>query len=322
MKEEGRRLVFQYREEHPERVDIFLSDRIQGMSRSHVQKIIRTGGVRLNQTFAKPGVKLRDGDLLEVNLPPPTRLEAVAEDIPIRIIYEDRAIIVVDKPAGMVVHPGPGNEQGTLVNALLHHIPDLEGIGGVLRPGVVHRLDKGTSGVMVVAKTDLAHTNLSAQFRARSVMKEYIALVHGLTEREKGEIQFPIGRHPKDRKRLSTMSKRGKEAVTKWWVIKWFHHFSLIRVQIKTGRTHQIRVHMSSIHHPVVGDKTYGGIQRNAGLENRLVRERLNSLKRPFLHAKTCGFAHPVTGENMKYEAPLPGDLHDMILFLERHDQG
>jgi 23S rRNA pseudouridine1911/1915/1917 synthase len=175
---------------------------------------------------------------------------------------------------------------------------------------------------MVVAKTDLAHVHLSAQFKARSVMKEYIALVHGRTEREKGEVQLPIGRHPKDRKRLSTLSKRGKEAVTRWWIIKWFHHFSLIRVQIETGRTHQIRVHMSSIHHPVVGDKIYGGIRRNAGLENRLVRERLNSLQRPFLHAKACGFTHPVIGKNMKYETPLPGDLRDMILFLEKHDQG
>jgi len=321
VKEGARRLVFQYLEEHPKRVDIFLSDQIPGMTRSQIQKIIRAGGVRLNKLLAKPGWKLNDGDLLEVDLLPTKGMEAVAEDIPLRVLHEDQAIIVVDKPSGMVVHPGPGNERGTLVNALLHYLPDLEGIGEALRPGIVHRLDKGTSGVMVIAKSNLAHIHLSAQFKARSVMKEYIALVHGLMEKEKGEIIFPIGRHPKDRKRLSTLSKRGREAKTDWWMINRFQHFSLIGAQIKTGRTHQIRVHLSSINHPVVGDKTYGGMRKDTDLQNRLVTERLKALKRPLLHAKTCGFIHPVTGENLEYEAPLPEDFHDMILFLERHDQ-
>jgi 23S rRNA pseudouridine1911/1915/1917 synthase len=321
MKDEARKLAFQYRLEQPKRLDIFLSDQIHGITRSHIQKIIRAGGVRINRLLAKPGVKLKDGDLLEVDIPPAKRMEAVAEDIPIRVLYEDNDVIVVDKPSGMVVHPGPGNERGTLVNALLYHLPDLEGIGGFLRPGIVHRLDKGTSGVMVVAKNNLAHVDLSAQFKARSVMKEYTALVHGIMEREKGEIRLPIGRHPKDRKRLSTISNRGKEAVTTWWVIKWFTHFSLIGVRIKTGRTHQIRVHLSSIHHPVVGDRTYGGMRGNVGSDNRSVRESLRALKRPFLHAKICGFVHPVTREKMIYEAPLPKDLNDMILFLESEDR-
>ena len=321
MNDRAKKHVFQYRLERPKRVDTFLSDQIPGITRSHIQKIIKAGGARINRLTAKAGVKLKDGDLLEVDIPPVKKMEAVAEDIPIRVLYEDSDIIVVDKPSGMVVHPGPGNERGTLVNALLHHIPDLEGIGGLLRPGIVHRLDKGTSGVMVVAKNDFAHVDLSAQFKARSVKKEYIALVHGIMEREEGEIRLPIGRHPKDRKRLSTISRKGKEAVTTWWVIKWFNHFSLIGVRIKTGRTHQIRVHLSSNHHPVVGDRTYGRMRGNIGPDNRSIKEGPWALKRPFLHAKSCGFVHPATREKMVYEAPLPEDLNDMILFLEGNDR-
>jgi 23S rRNA pseudouridine1911/1915/1917 synthase len=222
--------------------------------------------------------------------------------------YEDDHLIVVDKPAGLVVHPSAGHRTGTLVHALLHHCRDLSGIGGVLRPGIVHRLDKGTSGLLVAAKSDPAHRHLAAQFKAHSIEREYLALVRGEPGAESGSIDAPIGRHPSDRKRLSTRGKRGRPAVTHWRVEVRYRGLTLLRVRLETGRTHQVRVHLASAGLPVAGDPVYGGgrkVTRSLGLE------------RQALHAARLGFEHPVSGERMSFESPLPADLHRAIVGLE-----
>lgn len=237
------------------------------------------------------------------------------ESIPLRIVFEDAQLLVIDKPAGLVVHPGAGRSSGTLVNALLHHVKDLSGVGGVLRPGIVHRLDRGTSGLMVVAKHDAAHRALQAQFAARSVLKEYLALVLGVPRKKQAEIAAAIGRDPVQRKKMSVGAPRGREARSRYELLEGFDGAALLRVRIFTGRTHQVRVHLASIGHPVLGDASYGG-RREPAARQAALREALLSLTRPALHAARLAFAHPLSGARLEFSSPLPPDLEAAIEHL------
>jgi 23S rRNA pseudouridine1911/1915/1917 synthase len=262
-------------------------------------------------------MRLKEGQSVSLTIPEPEEPGARAEAIPLSILYEDPHLLVVDKPAGMVVHPGAGNYSGTLVNALLHHCPDLPGIGGVLRPGIVHRLDKDTSGVLVVAKDDVTHRGLSEQFKKHTPTRRYIGIVFGRLADE-GQVSASIGRHPADRKKMSARPKKGREAQTHWKVLRRFGRFDLVEFRLTTGRTHQIRVHLSSIGHPILGDPLYGGRKRMAGVEPLSLRRGLQRLKRQALHARSLGFTHPVTGERLEFSSPIPEDLEEAIRFLEK----
>ena len=301
-----RQMVITIQPEHDGlRLDRVLASEIAGHSRSQIQRLIDEGHVSLARVkTVKPNTAVRDGDVISVNLPEPVAATPAAEEIPLEVLFEDRDLIVINKPAGMVVHPGAGHGGGTLVNALLHHVTDLSGIGGQLRPGIVHRLDKGTSGVMVVAKNDAAHQELARQFQDREVEKEYVALVWGLVHQRK-RIDIPIGRDPVHREKISTRARRARSAVTR---VTWARHvpgLSLLRIAIQTGRTHQIRVHLNAIGHPIVGDSLYGGVHRRVPHELRV----LQRLTRPFLHAERLAFSHPCTAESFEFKAPLPDDL-------------
>ena len=290
-----------------ERLDTFLAGALPGHSRSQLQKLIKDGHVS-GVKGLRASTPVKTGQRFVVDLPAPEPATAVAEDLPLTILYEDADIVVIDKPAGMVVHPGAGHRSGTLVNALLHHVDDLSGVGGELRPGIVHRLDRGTSGVMIAAKNDAAHQELSRQFHDREVEKEYIALVWGLVQAGK-RIDAPIGRDPNDRQKMSTRARRARNAVTRvTWALN-LRGVSLIHVAIATGRTHQIRVHLSAIGHPVVGDPTYGGVHRHVADDVRAVQR----LERPFLHAARLKFTHPTDKRVMEFESPLPSDLESVI---------
>ncbi len=286
------------------RLDRFLTDEVNGLSRSRIQQLIRDGRVTVGGRLAKPSVAIREGDTVQVDIPPPVDAAPAAEDIPLTVLYEDDDLLVLDKPAGLVVHPAPGHTGGTLVNALLHHMPDLIGIGGERRPGIVHRLDRGTSGVMVVAKNDLAHEALSRQFHDRTVEKDYIALVWGVVQAGR-RIDLPIGRDPVHRKKMSARARRARTAVTRIVRARSFKGVSLVRVAIHSGRTHQIRVHLSAIGHPVIGDSLYGGVRRRMPGDLRA----LARLDRPFLHAERLAFRHPRDERPMTFTAPLPPDL-------------
>jgi 23S rRNA pseudouridine1911/1915/1917 synthase len=295
------------------RLDRVLASEISGYSRSQLQRLIEEGHITLPRVKAiKANTSVRDGDVITVVLPEPIAPVAVAEALPLEIVYQDPDVIVVNKPAGMVVHPGAGHESGTLVNALLHHVTDLSGIGGELRPGIVHRLDKGTSGVMVVAKHDRAHQELARQFHDREVEKEYVALVWGLVQQRK-RIDMPIGRDPVHREKISTRARRARSAVTR---VTWARHIpglSLLRIAIQTGRTHQIRVHLNAIGHPIVGDSLYGGVHRRVPNHLRAVQR----LSRPFLHAERLAFTQPTTGEHLEFKAPLPEELRSALDAVE-----
>jgi 23S rRNA pseudouridine1911/1915/1917 synthase len=291
------------------RLDKLLADEIPGHSRSQLQRLIEEGHVTLPRvTKVKSNTLVRDGDVIDIDVPAPIESTVTAEELPLDILYQDEDVIVVNKPAGMVVHPAAGHTSGTLVNALLHHVHDLSGIGGELRPGIVHRLDKGTSGVMVIAKNDAAHQELARQFHDREVEKQYIALVWGLVQQRK-RIELAIGRDPVHREKISTRARRARAAVTR---VTWARHIpgaSLLRVAIATGRTHQIRVHLSAIGHPIVGDSLYGGVHRRVAHDLRAVQR----LERPFLHAERLAFTHPRSGEAMVFTAPLPDDLRRVL---------
>lgn len=303
--------------EEGKRLDVFLSIHLESCSRSHAASLISQKLVQVNEATRKPGYRLKPGDEVTGNVPAPEPVDYLPEPIPLDILFEDDQIIVVNKPAGMVVHPAPGNETGTLVNALLHHCSDLAGIGGQQRPGIVHRLDKDTSGTLVVAKTGVSHAELSRQFKQRSVQKTYLALVIGALTESKGVIDLPIGRHPQDRKRMSTVSHRPRNAETHWRVREQFSGCSLLEVGLKTGRTHQIRVHCSAIHHPIIGDPVYGPKRRKYptgahGL-TKSVADILAGARRQMLHAWRLSCNHPVSGEALAFQSPLPKDLSEIL---------
>jgi 23S rRNA pseudouridine1911/1915/1917 synthase len=310
-------ITLTYTETDTERLDSFIARSVDGLSRSAVQRLIEDGEVAVNDLQAKASLKLKNGDTVSVNLPPPVATEAEPEQIPLDILYEDGELIVINKPAGMVVHPGAGNPSGTLVNALLGHCGDLAGIGGELRPGIVHRIDKETSGLLVAAKNDRAHLHLAAQFKAHSIKRIYIALAFGSPKEDKGRIEGGIGRHPTDRKRMSGAARHGKHAVTHWKVIGRFPGITLMQLRLETGRTHQIRVHLAESGHPLVGDPVYGGTDRTANLSDPVLRSLIKKLGRQALHAKTLGFIHPVSGEYMEFDSELPNDMQEIIGYLE-----
>jgi 23S rRNA pseudouridine1911/1915/1917 synthase len=297
------------------RLDAWLARRLPALSRSRIRALIDAGHVSLDGSRPRASTHVKAGQAATLALPAPAPAAPVPENIPLRVVHEDASLLVVDKPAGLVVHPGAGHASGTLVNALLAGVRDLSGIGGVLRPGIVHRLDRGTSGLLVVAKDDEAHRALVRQFAGRSVEKEYLALVLGNPQRASGEIATPIGRDPVHRKRMSTRAPRGREARTSWSVAERFDGAALLRVRIHTGRTHQIRVHLASIGHPVAGDPVYGGT-RTPSSRRAVGRLALQALERPALHAARLAFDHPRTGARCSFEAPLPADLEAALAAL------
>jgi 23S rRNA pseudouridine1911/1915/1917 synthase len=289
-----------------QRVDVWIAEKGLDLSRTHIKKISQENGLRINGKFAKAGSKINLGDEIIIQIPDPKPLLVSAEDIPIEILYEDRDIIVVNKRRGMVVHPGAGNYEGTLVNALLSKYKDqLSTINGVVRPGIVHRIDKDTSGVLVVARNNHSHESLSSLFQTHDIRREYWALIEGVIEQEKGEINAPIGRHPVDRKKMAVNTKNGKNAVTHFKVLKRFQKETLVGITLETGRTHQIRVHMSHIGFPLVGDPVYGNKKSKHPLTGQL------------LHAKILGFKHPSTGEYMEFTTHLPEDFQKVLRDLD-----
>jgi 23S rRNA pseudouridine1911/1915/1917 synthase len=290
------------------RLDNFLTAHLPEQSRSQIQRLIKDGAVKGPGKGIRASTPVRTGQTFTIDIPEPRAASPEPEELPLRIVYEDRDLLVIDKPAGMVVHPAAGHDSGTLVNALLHHVKDLSGIGGELRPGIVHRLDRGTSGLMVVAKSDRAHNELARQFADREVEKEYVALVWGVVQAGR-RIDEPIGRDPKDRQKMSTRARRARSAVTRVTYARHFKGVSLLKVAIATGRTHQIRVHLSAIGHPIVGDATYGGIHRRVPNNLRAVMR----LERPFLHSARLCFTHPADGRRVEFDSPLPPDLDDVI---------
>jgi 23S rRNA pseudouridine1911/1915/1917 synthase len=301
-----------------QRLDAFLAQTIADLTRSAAQRLIDGGLVHLGGSVPKASVKLRAGDRLTVEIPPPEPTAAQPEEIPLEILYEDRDLVVVNKPAGMVVHPGAGNREGTLVNALLGHCGDLSGIGGEVRPGIVHRIDKDTSGVLVVAKNDGAHQKLAAQFSAHTVKRIYLALVFGAMKTDTGRVEGVIGRHPTDRTKMSGAARHGKHAVTHWRVVGRYPGICLLRLRLETGRTHQIRVHLSESGHPLVGDEVYGGSGRVANLKDPGLRSLVKELGRQALHAKTLGFIHPSSGDYLEFDTELPPDMQGILDYLER----
>jgi 23S rRNA pseudouridine1911/1915/1917 synthase len=277
-------------------------------SRTFLQRLIKEGVITVNDRAVKPNHTLQAGDRVRLMMPEPKKIEVVAQAIPLDVLYEDRHIVVINKPAGLVVHPAPGNYDRTLVNALLYHCKDLSEIGGRERPGIVHRLDKDTSGIMVIAKTDAAHRALSRQFKEHTIRRVYTALVLGVLKKRKGTISLAIGRDVRDRKRISHRTHSPKEAVTDYRVIERFKDGSWVEALPQTGRTHQIRVHFASIGHPVLGDRTYGG--------SRVSQIDEAPVPRQMLHARVLGFTHPATGERRDFTAPLPPDFEECLLRL------
>ncbi|MDU2066314.1 MAG: RluA family pseudouridine synthase [Sporomusaceae bacterium] len=286
------------------RIDMVLTEQYPELTRTYIQKLIGCGNLMINGKVTKANYKLREGDQGTFLIPPPEELNVVAENLPLHILYEDESMIVINKARGMVVHPAPGNYNGTLVNALLYHCDSLSGINGVIRPGIVHRLDKDTSGVMVVAKTDQAHLSLSQQIQEKSATREYRALVHGIIGEEQGRIEAPIGRHPIDRKKMAVTPQNSKAATTLFTVTERFKEHSFVLCKLLTGRTHQIRVHMAYIGHPLVSDPLYGP----TGKKNY---DRLISGQA--LHSERLSLKHPVTGELMEFIAPMPDDMEQLL---------
>lgn len=292
-----------------ERLDKYIVLQYPDISRSQIQRLIATGHIRINGIEQPtPGLKVKAGHLIKISIPPPEPISIEPSPIPIHILYEDSCILVIEKPPGLVVHPGAGREEKTLVHALLHHCKDLSGIGGKIRPGIVHRLDKDTSGLMVAAKSDLGHDALIKEFKAGLVKKTYTALVLGKMRDKSGRINLPIGRHPIDRKKMSVAAKNGKQAVTEWRMEETIGAVSLLSIDIHTGRTHQIRVHMAHMGHPIIGDSLYGG---PAVL--KIGRKEPLPVPRQMLHASRLRLKHPITGQDMEWASDPPDDMADVI---------
>ena len=289
-----------------ERADAFLARCADGLTRSAAQRLLEEGAVTVNGAAVKKNYKTAPGDRFEVTLPDPEPVDVVPQDIPLDVVYEDGDVIVVNKPVGMVVHPAPGHPDGTLVNALLYHCGDsLSGINGELRPGIVHRIDRDTSGLLIAAKNDKAHLALAAQLQDHSLYREYEAVVHGGFHEDEGTVDAPIGRHPTDRKRMAVLWDGGREAVTHWTVVARYGPYTHLRCRLETGRTHQIRVHLASIGHPLLGDEVYGG-------------KPFPGLAGQCLHARRLTFAHPATGEQTTVESPLPDWFEAALQKIER----
>lgn len=301
-------------EQQGRRIDLFLSDLIPELSRSHIQRLIRDGQVRVNGAVVKPSYEARLGDTILAEIPDPDPETAlVPEPMPLVVLHEDDDLIIINKPPGLVVHPGAGHSEGTLVHGLLAHSPHLAMQGSPLRPGIVHRLDKDTSGALVIAKSERAYLDLIKQFKEHGVKKEYLALVHGSPAQREGEIRTLLGRHPTERKKISVLPRGGREAVSHWMLEKSWGDASLLKVTIETGRTHQIRVHLSYINHPVIGDETYGGGARRARMaKSDAIRALLLDARRQMLHARRLEFMHPTRGGAVVAIAPLPDDFRHM----------
>jgi len=282
------------------RLDLFLAGEAP-LSRSHVQKLIDAGMATVNGKVCRANTRLREGDLVILNVPEPEGLTVGAEPIPLDIYYEDGDVVVVNKPRGMVVHPAEGNHSGTLVNALLYHCRDLSGINGVLRPGIVHRLDKDTSGLLMAAKNDAAHLSLAAQLKDRQVLRRYLALAHGRLKEEAGTVDAPIGRDPRDRQKMAVVPRNARHAVTHYRVLERFHQYTYLELRLETGRTHQIRAHLAYIGSPVLGDLKYGPARNQLGLVGQ------------FLHAAVLGFRHPQSAQYLEFTAPLPLELQVVL---------
>jgi 23S rRNA pseudouridine1911/1915/1917 synthase len=299
------------------RIDLFLANKNIGLSRSRIQKLISEQNILVDGRSTKPSYKIKGNEKITIKVPPLEKLSLEPEDIPLDILYEDSDLLVVDKKAGMVVHPALGNYSHTLVNALLFHCKDLSGINGVLRPGIVHRLDKNTSGLLVVAKNDFAHLSLAEQIKNRTLMREYVAIVWGHMPLDKGIIEAPIGRSLKDRKKMTVTRLKGRESLTEYQVQERFDLCDLLSIRLKTGRTHQIRVHLSYLNHPVLGDPEYGGRQKwIKGVHDQyrpLAQRLLNLIDRQALHAKKLGFIHPRTKEYKEFESSLPEDIENVL---------
>ena len=296
------KIEFICQENNSIRIDKFLAEEMKDLTRSHIQKLVDEGFVLLNGIVPKGNAKVKQGDKIEVSIPDAEEIDVLPEDIPLDIVYEDDCMLVVNKPQGMVVHPAAGNYTGTMVNALLYYCGDsLSGINGEKCPGILHRIDKDTSGLLLVAKNDIAHIKLSEQIKEHSLTREYFALVHGNIKEDSGTIDAPIGRHPEDRKKMTITDKNSREAVTHYFVEERFGKYTLVRCRLETGRTHQIRVHMSKNGHPIVGDKTYG------------VKKEEFSLKGQLLHAHKVGFIHPITETYMEFSREVPEYYEEVL---------
>ena len=288
-----------------DRIDKFLSEQCEELSRSFIQKLLKSGEVFVGQKPVKARYKVSEGDVITFEVPEAVEPEIVAEEIPLDIVYEAHDVILVNKPKGMVVHPAAGHYSGTLVNALMFHCKDdLSGINGVLRPGIVHRIDMDTTGVLIACKNDLAHNSIAEQLKEHSITRRYQAIVHGVLKQDEGTVDAPIGRHPQDRKKMCINQQNGKHAVTHYKVLKRFDKFTHIECRLETGRTHQIRVHMASLGHPLLGDAVYGPAKSPHKLQGQT------------LHAGILGFVHPRTGEYMEYSAPLPEYFERLLNIL------
>ena len=288
-----------------ERIDKFLSGELSDLSRSYLQKLIKEGHVLVGGIPVKANHRLSEQDIVKVEIPDASQPDILPENIPLDILYEDEDILIVNKPKHMVVHPAAGHYSGTLVNALMYHCGDsLSGINGVMRPGIVHRIDMDTTGSLLVCKNDMAHQCLAEQLKEHSIRRVYHAIVHGVLKEDEGTIDAPIGRHPTDRKKMSTLSKNGRSAVTHYKVLRRFKDYTYVMCRLETGRTHQIRVHMASIHHPLLGDTVYGPQKCPFSLTGQT------------LHAKILGITHPRTGEYMEFDAPLPEYFQNLLLKL------